>query len=148
MIQAVSDHCSSSDSLYNFLVRFSSRDSLVTLVSVSPGQCWLQIITPGCHTNHTNVCQISHTHTRPLTSPASQSRHRTSRPQPIGARHGGHVTRILQRWIWFWQTLIWFVWQIWVINILHCTNLTWKHFYIWSLMKYEPTCISPKPLLF
>ena len=116
--------------------------------SVSPRQPrHLQIITPRCHTNHTNVCQISHTHTRPLTSRPSQSRRRTSRSQPIGARHGGHVTRILQRWIWFWQTLIWFVWQIWVINILHCTNLTWKHFYIWSLMKYEPTCISPKPLL-
>ena len=84
-------------------------------------------MTPECHTNHTNVCQISHTDIGP------SSPHRPiggeSPGRPTSERAGlGHVMERLQRWIWFWQTLIWFRWQIWVINIFTLYGLNMKTF--------------------
>ena len=94
---------------------------LLMLASLSLCQLWYKLLLLGV----TQIILMSaRSVTLVLPTHTTQSQLSSGLCWPMRVQDAGHVRRALQRWIWFWQTLIWFVWQIWVINILHCTNLT------------------------
>ena len=94
--------------------------------SVSPRQpCHLQIITPRCHTNHTNVCWISHTlaTNQPI---RGQNQIQPANQEPVS----GHVTASTAE-----MNLI-----LTDINMICVTDMSHKYFTLYEpkYFLYEP----------